>query len=379
MRPRGRRDSYGFGVVGAGVIGARHAACVRALDRARLVAVTDVVPQRAEALAAAQGCEAAGDLDTLLDRADIDVVCVCTPSGLHAEIGRRAAAAGKHLVVEKPIDVSLEAADSLIAAAGTAGVTMTVISQRRFDPGMVALHEMIAAGRLGRLVLGDARVKWYRSQSYYDSGAWRGTWALDGGGALMNQGVHYTDLLRWCMGPVAELSALCTTQAHEIEVEDVALAWLRFSSGAVGTLEATTAAYPGFHERLEISGTDGSVVVEDGRIVVSELRAERGEPGPYGAPAPAPAPTPGKRDERDEAAATAPTSAAADPRAIGNHAHLAQIADLIEAIDHDRPPAVTGADGRAALEIVLAVYESSRLGAPVSLPLASTRTTATLP
>jgi predicted dehydrogenase len=373
MRPHGRRDSYGFGVVGAGVIGARHAACVRALERARLVAVTDVVPERADALAAAQGCEAAGDLDTLLDRADIDVVCVCTPSGLHAEIGRRAAEAGKHLVVEKPIDVSLEAADSLIAAAGTAGVTMTVISQRRFDPGMVALHEMIAAGRLGRLVLGDARVKWYRSQSYYDSGAWRGTWALDGGGALINQGVHYTDLLRWCMGPVAELSALCSTQAHEIEVEDVALAWLRFSSGAVGTLEATTAAYPGFRERLEISGTEGSVIVEDGRIVVSELRAERGEPGPYGAPAPE------KRDERDEAAAAAPSSAAADPRAIGNAAHLAQIADLIDAIDHDRPPAVTGADARAALEIVLAVYESSRLGAPVSLPLAPTTATATLP
>ena len=201
---------------------------------------------------------------------------MCVPSGLHAQIGVQAAKAGKHLVVEKPIDVSLEAADRLIDAARAAGVALTVISQHRFDAGLVELKRLLDEGALGRLVLGEASTKWYRTQAYYDSAAWRGTYAMDGG-SLMNQGVHYVDLLRWCMGPPAEVTAVCTTQAHQIEVEDTSLAIVRFASGAVGTILSSTAAFPGFPQRLEITGTDGTVSVEDGRIV---RRALAVDPGP---------------------------------------------------------------------------------------------------
>jgi len=346
---------YGFGIVGCGVIGPRHAACVGQLANAHLVAVTDLVPERSHALAAEHGCAVEPSLEALLARRDVEVVSVCVPSGRHAEVAVAAAEAGKHLVVEKPIEITLEAADRLIDAVDSAGVTMTVISQHRFDPGLVALHAMLSTGRLGKLVLGDARIKWYRSQAYYDSGAWRGTWELDGGGALMNQGVHYTDLLRWCMGPVSEVHALCVTQCHDIEVEDVALALLRFSSGAVGSLEATTVAYPGFRERLEVSGTEGTVVIEDGEIVSSELLAERGEVGMYGT--------------RAESAPGGSSSASSDPNAIANDAHALQIADLLQAIDEGRQPAVSGADARAAIEVVLAIYESARRGAAVRLPI----------
>jgi UDP-N-acetyl-2-amino-2-deoxyglucuronate dehydrogenase len=247
---------------------------------------------------------------------------VCVPSGLHAEIGTRAARAGKHLVVEKPIDVSLEAADRLIAAVRQAGVALTVISQHRFDPGLVELKQLISGGALGRLVLGEASTKWFRAQGYYDSAAWRGTWAMDGG-SLMNQGVHY-----------------------QIEVEDTALALVRFTSGAVGTIMSTTAAAPGFPQRLEVTGTRGTVIVADGHIVHRALAG-------------------------DAAAASgdsAGAGAAADPAAIEVAAHAAQLADLLAAIDEGREPAVGGQDGRDALEIVCAVYESARTGQAVRLP-----------
>src|ERR1700689_3955789 len=195
----------GFGIVGAGVIAAVHAAAIGMVPGARLVAVPGVVPASAKELAGRYGCAAEPDLDALLARPDVDVVSICVPSGLHAEAGTQAVAAGKHLVIEKPIDVTLEAADRLIGAARAAGVVMTVISQHRFDPGLVELRRLLDQGALGRLVLGEASTKWYRSQGYYDSAAWRGSWALDGG-ALMNQGIHYVDLLRWSMGPLAEVT-----------------------------------------------------------------------------------------------------------------------------------------------------------------------------
>ena len=272
---------------------------------------------------------------------------MCVPSGLHAAIGVQAAKAGKHLVVEKPIDVSLEAADRLIDAARAAGVALTVISQHRFDPGLIELKRLLDERALGRLVLGEASTKWYRAQAYYDSAAWRGTYAMDGG-SLMNQGVHYVDLLRWCMGPPAEVTAVCTTQAHQIEVEDTSLAVVRFASGAVGTILSSTAAFPGFPQRLEITGTGGTVTVEDGRIVRRALAAD---PGPA-------APASGADPDR---------SAAADPAAVDVASHAAQLADLLDAVDTGREPAVSGQDGRDALEIILAVYESSRTGRPVTL------------
>ena len=336
-----------FGIVGTGVIAAIHADAISLLPDARLVAVTDVAADAAAAFAAAHGCAAEPDLGALLARPDVEVVCVCVPSGLHAAVGAQAAQAGKHLVVEKPIDVSLEAADRLIDAARAAGVALTVISQHRFDPGLVELRRLLDDGALGRLVLGEASTKWYRTQAYYDSAAWRGTYAMDGG-SLMNQGVHYVDLLRWCMGPPAEVTAVCTTQAHQIEAEDTALGIVRFASGAVGTILSSTAAFPGFPQRLEITGTNGTVTVQEGRIVGRALAADPGPASPDGA-------------------ADADRSAAADPARLDVASHAAQLADLLDAIDAGREPAVSGQDGRDALEIVLAVYESSRTGRPVRL------------
>ncbi len=347
-----KEGSRGFGIVGTGVIAAMHADALATLPGARLVAVTDVASQAASAFAAARGCAAAPGLDALLARPDVDVVCVCVPSGLHAEVGVRAAQAGKHLVVEKPIDVTLASADRLIEATRAAGVALTVISQHRFDPDLIELKRLLGAGALGRLVLGEASTKWYRRQAYYDSAAWRGTWAMDGG-SLMNQGIHYVDLLRWCMGPVTEVTAVCATQAHQIEVEDTALAIVRFGSGAVGTILSSTAAFPGFPQRLEVTGTDGTVTIEDGRIVRRAFGARSGSGDSGGS--------------LDSSAEPRAADSGSNPAAIGVASHAAQIADLLAAIEEGREPAVNGEAGRDALEIVCAVYESARTGRPVRL------------
>ncbi len=341
--------SPGFGIVGAGVIAATHADAISEIGGARLIAVTDVAAGPAAAFAHARGCAAEPDLTALLSREDIDVVCVCVPSGMHAEVGIEVAAAGKHLVVEKPMDVSLDAADALIAAAGAAGVRMTVISQHRFDPGPVELRRLLDEDALGQLVLGEAATKWHRTQEYYDTASWRGTWALDGG-SLLNQGIHYADLLRWCMGPVAEVTARTATRAHRMEAEDVALAVLTFASGALGTIVTTTAAFPGSAQRLEITGTDGTVLIEDGEMTGRALAAAGPEIGSFDAVDPA---------------------VAADPAAIGTSGHAAQLADLLAAIDEGREPSVTGQDGRDALELALAIYESAQEGRTVVLAAAS--------
>jgi UDP-N-acetyl-2-amino-2-deoxyglucuronate dehydrogenase len=353
---RARARSFGIGIAGTGVIAATHAAAIAAVPGARLVAVTDALPGRAIEFARSHDCAAEASLDALLARRDVDVVTVCVPSGLHAEVGIQAAAAGKHLVVEKPIDVSLGAADRLIDAAEAAGVALTVISQHRFDAGLVELRRLIDEGMLGRLVLGEASTKWYRSQGYYDAAPWRGTWALDGG-SLMNQGIHYVDLLRWTMGPVTEVSGVYATQDHQVEAEDTALAIVRFSSGAVGTIVASTAVFPGFAQRLEVSGTGGTVVVEDGQIAYQAFISDSGR-RPGATQPPRPTAEPG----------AAEPGAAANAAALDVASHAAQIADLLAAVEQGREPVVTGRSGRDALEVVCAVYESARQGRPVVLP-----------
>jgi predicted dehydrogenase len=347
---------YGFGIIGCGVIAPFHARAVADLPNTRLVAVADARRERAREMASAFGVESVGDIDELLARPDVDIVSVCVPSGLHAQIGIRVAVAGKHVVMEKPIEVTLEAADRLIAACESAGVHLAVIAQHRWDPGVQELKGLVDSGRLGRLVLGDAVVKWYRTQEYYDSAGWRGTWALDGGGALMNQGVHYVDLLQWVMGRVENVFARSLTSAHErIEVEDIAVAVLSFSCGAVGILECSTAVYPGLGERLEVSGTGGTAIVEVGRLTVRELKDEKGETSAYG----------GKL----AAAGNGHGEAASDPAAISYQGHREQLADLIEAIESGRKPFIDGAEARKPLEIILAAYESARTGCDVRLPL----------
>jgi len=350
------KQTYGFGIIGCGVIAPFHAKAIAGLPHTRLVAVVDPNPERVQQFAKEFGAEGHTHVQELLARPDIDIVCLCVPSGLHAEIGMQAAAAGKHVVVEKPIEVTLEAADRLIAACQSNGVELAVISQHRWDAGVRELKELVDSGRLGTLVLGDAIVKWYRTQQYYDSAGWRGTWKLDGGGALMNQGVHYVDLLQWVMGPVENVFARSRTSAHErIEVEDIAVAVLSFTSGAVGLLECTTAVYPGLSERLEISGTGGTAIVEAGLLKVRELKDEKGETTPYG----------GKLAFAGEGRG----KAASNPADISYRGHREQLADLIQAIENGRRPFIDGIEARKPLEIILAVYESARTGRDVALPL----------
>jgi UDP-N-acetyl-2-amino-2-deoxyglucuronate dehydrogenase len=346
--------SHGFGIVGCGVIAPFHARAIAGLEGARLIAVADENAERAQGLATDFNVEALS-IDAMLSRPDIDVVCVCVPSGRHAEIGAMAATAGKHVIVEKPIEVTLEAADRLIDSCKRNGVVLSVISQHRWDDGIRELKHLVDSGQLGRLVLGDAIIKWYRTQAYYDSGEWRGTVELDGGGALMNQGVHYVDLLRWVMGPVERVFAQTRTLAHErIEVEDVALVVLSFAGGAVGVIESSTAVYPGLSERLEVSGTDGTVIVEAGVMKVRELKAKKGETSLYGGGV-----------SGDDALGPA---AAANPADIPYLGHREQIRDVLEAIETGRPPQVGGAEARKALEIILAAYESARTGRELTLP-----------
>lgn len=340
-------SSLGFGLIGCGVIAPTHARSIVELDDARLVAACDILPEKATHLADEFPCDVYTAADEMLARKDVDVAVILTPSGLHAELGVLAAQAGKHVLVEKPIDITLARADRLIAACRQAGVKLGVISQHRFDPAIVALKAAVDDGRLGVLNFGGSHTKWYRAQEYYDSGDWRGTWALDGGGALINQSIHYVDLLQYIMGPVAELHAYTATRAHQrIEVEDIAVAALKFHNGALGLLEGNTAAYPGFCARLDIYGTLGSVIIENDQIVDWQLVGGEENPIP-----------------RQQTGFIGGTSS----KNIWHHSHRWQIADFITAVREDREPLVSGEEGRKALKIVLAVYESARSGQKVTL------------
>ena len=357
-----------FAVVGCGTIAPTHAEALAALPpgEAELTACADLVPERAAAFAARFGCRAL-PLEAVLAAPDIDAVSVCTPSGLHAEIGARALAAGRHVVVEKPMDIALDACDRLLQAQRVAGRALAVISQHRFDPASVGVKRALDGGDLGPLVLADARIPWYRTQDYYDSGDWRGTWALDGGGCLMNQGVHTVDLLRWLCGPVATVYAQMRTAAHaRIEVEDVVSATLTFASGAVGTLMASTAAYPGFPARLALYGTQGSAVIEGDRLQTLAIQGRETLDGQQATEHALQVAQGGTRAATARAESGA-LQAAADPSALWGDAHRAQLQDFIHCCRTGATPLVDGLQGRLAVELVLAVYESARRGEAVRL------------
>ncbi|WP_258727192.1 Gfo/Idh/MocA family protein [Cellulomonas sp. NS3] len=364
-----------FALVGCGVIAPTHARALLELpEHAELVACSDVLPERALALGRELGIEARPYEDVLADPT-IDAVTVCTPSGLHAEVGVPALLAGKHVVVEKPMDVSLEACDRLLTAQATSGTRLAVISQHRFDPASQAVKAAVDAGELGRLVLAEARVPWYRTQEYYDSGAWRGTWAMDGGGALVNQGVHTLDLLRWTCGPVRTVYAQARTAAHErIEVEDVVCATVTFANGAVGSVVASTAAYPGFPASLALHGTRGGAVIEGDRLAVLATvdGADRGgEAANAHAVQVATGGTRAATRAVDESSRAVTAELRADdspaPADTWGRAHRAQLLDLVEAVEQGRAPLVDGHEGRSAVELVRAIYDSARTGEPVTL------------
>lgn len=349
--------AIGFGIIGAGMISRFHAKAINEVKGARLVACADSSFAKAEALAKEFGCTPYDSVEAMVADPNVHAVTIATPSGAHMEPAVIAAKAGKHVIVEKPLEITLKRCDKIIDACEKASVKLAAIFPSRFHDSAKLMKGAVDAERFGRITLGDAYVKWFRTQQYYDSGAWRGTWALDGGGALMNQAVHTVDLLSWLMGPVTEVQAFTATLAHDrIEVEDVATATLRFASGALGVIEATTAAFPGYLKRIELHGSDGSAVLEEEDIkawdFAKKLRSDAAV-------------------HRQMASSKSTGGGAADPAAIGHHGHTLQIQDFVDAIRKDRAPAVDGPEGRKSIEIILAIYQSAKTGKKVTLPLKS--------
>jgi UDP-N-acetyl-2-amino-2-deoxyglucuronate dehydrogenase len=339
-----------FGLIGAGNISDTHARALHTIPGAEIAAVFAPVRARAEQFAARHGGAPFDLLEAMLARRPLDVVVIGTPSGLHAEHGIAAATHGLHVLVEKPIDVATERADALIDAAARAGVTLGVIFQDRLKPDVQRLKALVGDGRLGAPILASARVKWYRPPSYYRDSRWRGTQALDGGGALINQGVHTVDLLLWLFGPVRRVFARTMTALHAIDVEDTAVAVLEFANGAIGTLEAATSAYPGYSRQVELTGSNGTVRIEGDDLVAVDLKDVRDDERP-------------SRREPDRG----PTVSAASPVVADSAAHARVFDDFIRAVAERRTPSCDGAGGRESVRLIEAMYESARTNLPVNI------------
>lgn len=327
-----------FGIIGSGMISNFHAKAIDMIENAQLAAVYDAIPERAKDFAAKHGITAYDNLEEMLSADEVDAVSICTPSGLHTPQALAAIAHGKHVVCEKPMSLTLADADKLIAAADEKCVKVCVISQFRYSDAVQEIKRAIDCNAFGTIVSGSLSMKYYRSAEYYASAGWRGTWEMDGGGALMNQGIHGIDMFRYLMGPIDTLTGITCTQTRKIEVEDSAVAVLRFKNGAVGTIEGSTTCYPGYPRRLEICGDKGSVVLEEDSIIRWDLDIPCRLP----------------------VGLAAQNVASADPSAIRADGHKLQIENFVNAILYDEPVLNDARQGRLPLEIILGIYESSK-------------------
>ena len=338
-------QAYTFAIMGCGMIAGIHVAAINAIPGAILTGVHDVVEERCIAFAKKHNCRAYPTQQALLEDSRVDIVCICTPSGLHASAAVAAANAGKHVIVEKPMAINLADADAVIEAGRLNGVQICVISQLRFSPAVDALRHALHSGALGKMVLGNLHMKYHRSAEYYKSGVWRGTWEMDGGGALMNQGIHGVDLLCYICGPVTTVTARAKTLVHSIEVEDTVCAILEFENGALGILEATTAMKPGYNRQLEVCGSEGSVVLEENTVSKWDLTLDYPMP------------------ENNNIV----TGSANDPANISYTGHLCQFENLLKAIRGEDSLMVDAKQGRIPLALILAIYESAKTGCTVKL------------
>jgi UDP-N-acetyl-2-amino-2-deoxyglucuronate dehydrogenase len=337
--------TFGVGIVGAGTIGKVHAAELASVEDAELVAIANRGEEAGRELAGSHGVEWHPNLEGLLARDDVDVVVLCTPSGIHADGAVAAARAGKHVISEKPMAITLDGVDRMIGGCRDAGVTLSVIFQYRFNRDALRMKRALDVGLFGRPVLCNALVHWHRTQAYYDEkGGWRGTWELDGGGALMNQSVHAVDLLQWLLGPVESVCAYTETLTHDIETEDLATAALRFESGSMGVVQGTTCNHRDYPLKIELRGTEGSATFEGTRLT-----------GWYPS-----------RDEEvlsEEELALFPESV---DEPLGP-AHGRQLRDIFAALREGREPPIPGEEARKAVEIILGIYRAARSGELVSL------------
>lgn len=337
-----------FAIIGCGRIAPKHAESIVAIPEAELVAVCDIVPEKAQAFADKYGAEPYTDYHEMLKRPDIDVVTIATSSGLHAEIGIAAAQAGKHVMVEKPMAMTLKSADELIAACQKAKVKLAVIHQNRFNKSIKLMRQALEAGRFGKLTHGQATVRWNRNDDYYAQAPWRGT-KLQDGGVLMNQSIHNIDLLQWMFGPVESVFGYTATNLRKIEMEDVGAAVIKFKSGAIGLIEAASTIYPkNIEETLNVFGETGSVMV--GGIAVNRIETWE---------------FPESEEEKKQIFA----SQESDPPTVYGFGHREIIMDMIQAIQEDRTPAIPGEEGRKALEIILAIYKCQETKEPIVFPL----------
>jgi len=335
-----------FGLIGIGNIAPHHAVAIKNTTGAELVAVATRNSERGNAFTCEHGGTLYADYRDLLARAEVDAVAICTPHDLHAPMTIDAAAAHKHILVEKPMARNVAECDAMIAACERAGVTLGVLFQMRFDPLAVKLKKIIDDGKLGRLIWTTTNALWYRTDDYYRSGAWRGTWEHGGGGVLINQAIHVIDLTLWLTGMPTRVTAQTRTLNHAIEVEDAALAILEYADNRLGLIQATVAAFPGYPERIEIVGSRGSAVYHRGEARLEWHLAEPREDG----------------EERAEV-----SSGASAPMNINAAGHIAAYQDFAAAVREKRAPLISGSEGRKSIALVQAIYDSAHANAPIHL------------
>ena len=332
-----------LGLIGAGNISRTHALVASSIPGVKITAVFGSNPEKVKALSAEYQCADYTDLEKFLAHKPMDIVAIGSPSGLHAQHGIAAARRAIHVLTEKPLDISTARADELISEAAKAHVKLGVFFQDRFKPGIRRLKDCVDSGALGKPILADARVKWYRPPDYYKNSRWRGRLAIDGGGALINQAIHTLDLLLWIVGDVLAVQARKSTAFHQIEAEDTLVALLEFANGALGSFIATTSVYPGYPRQIELSGSEGTLVLGDDRITAANLRNSANA-------------------QSFESAERAVDDRAASPVISDYRPHQAVLEDFIGAIQSSREPLCNGREGRRSLALVEAIYASCRSG-----------------
>lgn len=340
------KRKYGFGIVGCGLVSKLHVAAIEKIENAELIGVFNTPKSYAEDFAKKHNCRVFDTYEEMLNCEDIDIVNICTPSGTHAPLAVEAANHKKHVMVEKPMAITKQQMDELTAAVEQNNIKLAVISQFRFNENIQKVKKAIENGELGDIIIGDIYMKYYRSPEYYSSSDWRGTWAMDGGGALMNQGIHGIDILQYLVGPVKAVSGICKTLARDIEVEDTASLVVEYQNGAIGVIQGTTCVEPGYPRIIEITGTRGTISLSETEIIKwdvdgKSLDSSQASGNKYG----------GYRD----------------PGALATDSHLPQIQDMLNAIEEDRAPMVDVYEGRKPVDIILAAYKSSELRKQVEI------------
>lgn len=343
---------YGFGIIGLGAIATVHANAIATLDKGELVACFDMVPGKAEQFCEIHGGKPYANLDAFLSDPLLDIVTVTTPSGAHLEVALAALKAKKTVIVEKPMEITTERIDLLIRTAKENHVMLAGIFQSRFFDAPKAVKQAIEQGRFGRISLINAQVEWYRDQDYYDKIGWHGTWKMDGGGALMNQSIHAIDLLGWFGGPIEEVYGQTACLSHErIEVEDVAVATVRFKNGALGIIEGTTGCYPGFSKRIEVCGNKGSAIIEEENLVFWQFDEERPE----------------DEEIRKRCMGSKSNGGASNPLDVGFLGHAREFAEVVDALQQQKMPPISGEEARKSVAIITSIYQSAREHRPIKL------------